>query len=315
MLIHLLITLICFLGIWFGTGITLSAVERISHRLQISSFAISFLLLGFFTSISELSVGLNSIFNNEPEIYVGNLIGASIVIFMLIIPLLAITGKQININHQLQGKNLVFPLVVVSLPVLQSLDGIISKNESLVSMVLFIILSLMVQKKRGLLEDTTRLLTLKKVKVLKELFKTIFGITIIYIFSHYIVEQTEYFSKALNLTPFLISLLFVSIGTNLPELSILIKSIFLKNNQIAFGDYVGSASVNTFLFGLLTLLYGHPVTLTNNYLISLIFLIFGLLLFFLFARSKNTITRIEGFYLLCFYVLFLVTEYFIHKYV
>ena len=77
---HALIYLLSFVGIWVGSGLAIRSVERISQSLKVSSFAVSFLVLGLFTSISELSVGINSIMENDPEIYVGNLIGASIVL-------------------------------------------------------------------------------------------------------------------------------------------------------------------------------------------------------------------------------------------
>jgi len=48
--------------------------------------------------------------------------------------------------------------------------------------------------------------------------------------------------------------LFLSVGTNLLELSITITSIWKKHKEVAFGDYLGSAAANTFLFGVLTLM-------------------------------------------------------------
>src|SRR3989344_1820060 len=106
MLPHLAIYALSFIGIWIGSGLAISSVERLSKILRVSSFAVSFIVLGFFTSVSELSVGVNSILENDPEIYVGNLIGASIVIFILIIPLLAIAGHNINITPEFRGFNL-----------------------------------------------------------------------------------------------------------------------------------------------------------------------------------------------------------------
>jgi len=91
---HALIYFLSFLGIWIGSGLVIKSVEKLSRVIRASSFAISFFLLGFFTSISELSVGVSAIIQHDPEIYVGNLLGASIVLFILVIPLLAIGGHQ-----------------------------------------------------------------------------------------------------------------------------------------------------------------------------------------------------------------------------
>lgn len=313
MLPHIIIYLLSFAGIWIGSGLAISAVERLSKILRVSSFALSFIILGLFTSVSEFSVGVNSIIEQDPEIYVGNLIGASIVLFMLIIPLLAITGKKINISKEFQGFNLPASLVVVSLPVVLSMDGKITRIDSVIAVLLFAFLVLAIQSKKGLFHNMKKINSQSKVKVGKELLRIIFGVVLIFIASKFVVEQTLYFSQVLHISPFVISLLFIAIGTNVPELSFVIRSAFMKDNQVAFGDYVGSASVNTLLFGILALIFGKTIFLTNSYMISLYFLIFGLLAFYYFARTKNSISRIEGLFLLCMYLTFIATELFLQS--
>lgn len=312
MIIHALIYVLSFVGIWIGSGLAIKSVERLSRTLKISSFTVSFVVLGLFTSISEFSVGINSILANDPEIYVGNLIGASIVLFMLLIPLLAIIGNSIRITPEFQGFNLPASLVVIALPVILAMDGKIGNVDSIIVLVLFGILIISIQAKKGAVEKLKSINQQSGVKVSKELLRILFGIATIFIASRFVVEQTIYFSGLLNVSPFLISLLLIAIGTNVPELSLVVRSAFMRNHQIAFGDYVGSAAFNTFLLGLLTLVYGKPVFLTNNYMVSLVFLIVGLLAFYYFARTKDTISRIEGLALLALYVAFLFTEIIIH---
>lgn len=308
--LHLILYLLSFVGIWVGSGLAVSSVQRLSARVKISSFAISFLLLGFFTSISELSVGVNSVLSNNPEVYVGNLVGASIVLFMLVIPLLAITGKQVKIHPELQGNGLLIPLLVIALPVLLSLDGKITKIDAVLSVFMFVVCEIQIQTKQNVAEKIAGIVQLNKLKMGKEIVKIIVGSAIIFLASQQAVQQTLYFATVLNMSPFLISLLVIAIGTNLPELSFVIRSLFMRNNQVALGSYVGSAAFNTFLFGLLTLWYGKEVVLHGNYVVSLLAMIAGLVLFFIFARSRHTLSRLEGFMLLALYAVFLFTEYF-----
>lgn len=309
---HILIYLLSFVGIWVGSGIVIKAVERMAKTLKVSSFAVSFLVLGLFTSVSELSVGVNSIIENDPEIYVGNLIGASIVLFMLIIPLLAIVGHSIRITPEFQGFNLPASLVVIALPVILAMDGKITRADSILSLAIFAFLLVCVQLKKGIMQKNS-VMNNTGVSAGKELLRVAFGVAIIFIASRFVVEQTLYFSNLLHVSPFLISLLLIAVGTNIPELSLVIRSAFMRNHQVAFGDYIGSAAFNTFLLGFLTIIYGKTVVLTNSYLVSLLFLVLGLLLFYYFARTKNSITRLEGFALLGLYALFLFVEVFIHK--
>ncbi len=313
MLSHILIYLLSFLGIWFGAGITISSVEKLSRRLHTSSFLVSFLLLGLLTSLSELSVGVNSVLENDPEIYVGNLIGASIVVFLFVIPLLVMAGKEVRINPKLQGTRLLAPLAVVSLPVILSLDGKVDRVDGLICLGAFALSAFWVEaKKAPQAKQQTVSLGRVKFNFTGDLLKILAGLIIIFVCSHFVVQQTMYFADLMKLSPFLVSLLVVSVGTNLPELSLVIRSVFSRNKQVAFGDFIGSASYNTLILGGLTLWYGKTVYLTNSYLVSLTFLIAGLIIFYLFARSKNTLSRREGFYLFLLYLLFLGTEVLLH---
>lgn len=313
MIVHALIYILSFVGIWIGSGLAVKSVERLSKSLKISSFAVSFFVLGLFTSVSELSVGVNSVLENDPEIYVGNLIGASIVLLLLIVPLLAVFGNSIHIAPEFQGFNLPASLVVIALPVALAMDGRIGKTDSIFALALFVFLIISVQAKQGLIDKLKSINPQSSVKARKELLKIVFGVAVIFIASRFVVEQTIYFSNLFNVSPFLISLLLIAIGTNVPELSLVARSAFMRNHQVAFGDYVGSAAFNTFLLGLLTMFYGKTVFLTNSYIVSLLFLIVGLVMFYYFARTKNTISRAEGLALLALYVIFLITEIVIHR--
>lgn len=313
MFINLIIYFLAFAGIWVGSGFAVRSVERISRTFKMSSFMVSFLVLGFFTSIGELSVGINSILDDNPEIYVGNLIGASIILLMLIVPLLAIAGNSIRIAPEFRGFNLPASLIVIALPVILAMDGKVGRMDSVISLALFFFLLVGMQAKRSLVEKLKKINKKTGIRLGKELIKIVFGVAVIFIASRFVVEQTVYFSELLGVSPFLVSLLLIAIGTNIPELSLVIRSVFMKNNQVAFGDYIGSAAFNTFLLGLLTFIYGGQVTLTNSYMVSLLFLVVGLLVFYYFARTKNTISRAEGVVLLMIYVAFLATEIVLHK--
>lgn len=308
MILHLITYLLAFVGIWIGSGLAVKSVERLSQSLRLSSFVVSFVILGLFTSVSEFSVGLNAVLQYDPEIFVGNLIGASIVLFMLVVPLLAVLGNSIRITPEFQGFNLPASLIVIALPVLFAMDGKVGPLDSAMSMIIYGLLLINIQTKQGLMERIKSISKRSGGRLGRELLKVLFGVITIFIASRFVVQQTLYFSQLLDISPFIISLLVIAIGTNVPELSLVVRSLFMRNNQVAFGDYVGSAAFNTFLLGLLAMINGTTVELSNSYVVSLLFLVVGLALFYVFARSKNTISRIEGLVLLALYGVFVWVE-------
>ncbi len=297
-----------FFVIWYGAGLIVKAIDQISKKINLSSFAVSFFVLGILTSLPEFSVGINSIIDKDPEIFVGNLLGGIIVLFLLIIPILAIVGNGIKLDHQLNWKNLLFALVVIASPSFLINDKNYNFFEALFFIILYFILVVTLEKKKGLLERVKDNLADGKSHFFHDLGKVVVGIIFIFFASNFIVDKTIYFSQLLKVSPFVLSLLFLSLGTNLPELSLAIYSIVNRKKAVAFGDYLGSAAANSFFMGVLVLLNGGKVTVVNHFFRPFIVTVIGLGLFFYFSRSKNNISRIEGLILLLVYVLFLISE-------
>ncbi len=305
---HTLIFLISFIFIWIGAGLIVRSTDNFSRRFKISSFAMSFFILGILTSVPEFSVGLNSIVRNEPEIFVGNLIGGVIVIFLLIIPLLAIIGNGIKLSHQLDSKKLLLSLIVIASPTFLISDGRITLYEAVLLILLYFILFIFFEKKKEIIETIESNFLNEKKSDWKDIFKILIGVVIVFFASRFIVIETEYLASFFKISPFLISLVFLSLGTNLPELSVGLKSLALGKKDVAFGDYIGSASANTLLFGVLTLINKGDIIVPNHFFERFVFLIIGLTLFYLFSRSKNDISRTEGGILLFVYLLFFLVE-------
>ncbi len=300
--------ILSFIAIWFGAGLIVSSVEDLSKKLNISSFAVSFFVLGILTSIPEASVGINSIIDGNPEIFVGNLIGASLVLFLLVIPLLAVFGNGIRLAHQLDGKSLLVSLAVVASPVYFILDKKVTPFEGIFLIFLYIILFYLIEKRKGLLEKIQEVTSIRKTHILEDITKIITGSAIVFYASSMIVDKTIYFSGVFNISSYLISLLVLSIGTNMPELSLAVRAITLGKKDIALGDYVGSAAANTLFFGLLSILNRSEVNVSNHYIETFVFTILGLGLFYYFTRSKNDISRREGVILLFVYFMFVLIE-------
>ncbi len=302
-----------FFAIWIGAGLIVNAVDDFARRLKLSAFAISFFILGILTSIPELAVGLTSISEGLPEIFIGNLIGGKIVLFFLVIPILAILGGGIKIGQDLKGHQLILALVVATAPLFFVLDRKVTNTEGIICIVLYLILFVVIQLDKGIFDNSNHKLLQIRSYSLWDIFKTMAGVAIVFVSGHIIVDKTIEFSIVLGISPFLISLLFLSVGTNLPELSLAIRSIYLRKKDIAFGDYIGAASSTTFLFGVLTLINNGDVKAENGFLFTIILAIVGLTIFYRFSRSHRDISRKEGLILMAVYLVFLTTQI-LHQY-
>lgn len=305
---QIIVYILSFIVIWFAAGIIVNSVDRLAHKLNLSSFVVSFFLLGVLTSIPEISVGINSLINNKPEIFVGNLVGGIIVLFLLIIPLLAVFGNGVKLAHQMNKDHLIFALLVIVVPSVFTLDGAISIGEGLFSILIYSILIYVIEKKKGLLERIKDNFIHNKNHVDYDLIKIAVAVLIVFLLSKYIVNTTIYFSEIFGISTFLISLIVVSVGTNLPEFSLVVRSLMMKKKEVALGDYLGSAAANTLIFGSLVMAKGSTIFVQDSFLRTFIFVAGGLGLFYIFSRSKQDISRNEGLVLLIVYGAFLIAE-------
>jgi cation:H+ antiporter len=305
---NVVILFFAFLAVLYGADIIVKSVDRFSHKLRVSSFAISFFLLGMLTSIPELAVGLAAVSEGTPEVYIGNLLGGSAIIFFVVIPILAIFGKGVRINGELTGGNLKYSLLTILAPATVLLDRKITNLEGGLLILFYALLFIFIQRKKGVFdENNTEILHIRSYSVM-DVFKMLFGVAVVFVGSNLIVHNLLIVAKALNLSTFFVSLVLLSIGTNLPELSLAIKSVVLKRSDIAFGDYIGSAAANTLLFGIFTLITPGQVLASTVYHKTFIMMSIGFLVFYQFAKSKHSLSKKEGIALLVFYIIFVLVE-------
>jgi len=299
--------LVSFLILWYCSGIIIRSVDRFAHRLKLSSFAVSFFVLGILTSVPEFSVGINSIINKTPDVFVGNLLGSSLVLFIFVIPLLAVFGGGVKMVHQLTEQDMIFALLVVAAPVFLIADNVLTRTESVFLILIYVILFYFIEKKKGLLEVNKEKKHLKEKHLLEESLEFILATVITFLASRFIVNTTVDLAEYFKVSSFMISVVFLSIGTNIPEISLAIRSILMGKKEVALGDYLGSAAANTLFFGIFTLLNGARINISSYSLRTLIITLFGLGVFYLFSQSKKEISQKEGKVLLLIYLLFIVS--------
>ncbi len=254
MIVSLTLFLCSFVTIWMGAGLIISAVDTLSRGVHISRFLISFFLLGILTSIPEIAVGLTSVIEQRPEIFVGNLLGGIPVIFFFVIPVLAILGNGVRISHGFEKVKLLVSMGIIAAPSFFVLDGSLSNLEAIIMIGLYSSLILLF-KNHPHSKKITKPKIPKNLHLGKIVLHIAIGIILVFISSHIIVNTTMQIARIFQVSSFYISLIGISLGTNLPELSLAIRSVIQKKKDIAFGDYMGSAAANTLLFGIFYLGY------------------------------------------------------------
>ena len=135
--VHCIVFLVSIGVIWYFAGSLVDAVSRIAKRHCGSGFFTAFFVLGFLTSVSEFSVALNAGMKGVPGVSAGNLIGASVVLLLFVVPVLALAGRGIRMNEGMPGRTLLLTLFAILLPALLVMDGNVTRTEGALALLVY----------------------------------------------------------------------------------------------------------------------------------------------------------------------------------
>lgn len=315
---HAMIFLVSAAIIWFFAGILIDSIDRVAKRFNQSGFTVAFFVLGLLTSISEISVMVNATITGTPQISAGNLSGASLVILLGIIPVLAIASNGIELKHTIRKNHLAYVLIAIAVPTLFLLDGSVELSEGVISILVYITMLYLLQRSnhhgvhKVLAEVEEELIDPAHSRArttLLDFGKIVVGAIFIFIAGHYLVEETVYFSKLFHVPASLIGLLLLSIGTNVPEIVVAVRSALRRRSDIAFGDYLGSALANTLIFGFLPILNGRfTIAEPSEFILTAVLMVVGFFALYNLTTSGRGLSRSEGKTLFFLYGVFLVGQ-------
>jgi cation:H+ antiporter len=308
LLFNLLLYICAFIFLWFGSGLIVGSTNTFSKKLKISPFTFSFVFLGLLTSTPEFSVGLQAVVNHDAEIFIGNLLGGVIVLFLVVIPVLAVVGNGISLKHDLNKRTLFITLLVILAPALCILDKKVTNFEGVLLIILYLFLLILIERHHGIFDHKNSSVLNLHAYSYKDILKIFLGIGIVFISSNIIVDKTMYFADTFHISAFYISLIVVALGTDLPELSLAVRSTLSGKKDIAMGDYIGAAAASTLFFGIFTLLHNGEVLTVRNFNLTFMFIALALSVFYILSLFKQHLSRKNAFILIGLYVVFLFTE-------
>lgn len=305
---HIVTFAAAIVAIWFFAGLIVDSVDKIAKRFHNSSFVVAFFLLGFLTSLGEISVAINSVLNGVPQVAAGNLVGASFVLLLFVVPLLAVAANGVKMNKVFDGWRLVYVLLVAALPSLFLIDGSVSPREGVATILFLVSLFWVVRKHTVPAQTAEKIILAHKRSPLWDVGKVIISAVVIFFSGHLLVGESVYFATVLNAPKSMVGMILLSLGTNIPEISIAMRAVLKKRSEVALGNYLGSATMNVATFAAVSLLAGKFVVVQSEFVISFVFTFVGFILFYFFIKSREVLSRKEGIILLLFYVAFLVVH-------
>ena len=312
-----LLLVVGFILLVKGADYFVASASSLAKRLKISSLVIGLTIVAFGTSLPELAVSFIASLTVAPgqtaDIAMGNVVGSNIVNITLILGLTAL-ANPVKISKTMHRKE--FPYLILSMVIIilfanlfQS-DALIVWWEAFILLILFVIYIIIMVKssKTNTDDEDIPLYSVKKASIL-----LIIGILGVSLGGYMVTTGAEkiatgvlvsLFGMTLSKAKTLVGLSIVAVGTSLPEMVTSIVAAKKGENEIAFGNLVGSNIFNVlFILGLSGLVT--PLGINHDVLIDL-WIMLGITVFALVtAISYQKVTKREGISLVIIYVLYL----------
>ncbi|MDD4194337.1 MAG: calcium/sodium antiporter, partial [Acholeplasmataceae bacterium] len=316
--LNFLLLVIGFIFLIKGADFFVVSSSSMARKHNISPLIIGLTLVAFGTSLPELAVSFVSSLTVEPgmtaDIALGNVIGSNIVNITLILGLTALV-RAVPVSptmHKREFPYLILATIVIAVLVFffQS-DYLISRWEALILLLLFgFYIYLMMTNKNQPIDN----IEIKVLDSKKAILLLIVGIAGVSLGGFMVTKGAEFLavkllveSVGMTITKAttLVGLSIVAVGTSLPEMVTSVVAAKKGENEIAFGNIVGSNIFNIlFILGLSGIFT--PLGVNTDVAIDTLILIPITLFAVIFAISKEKVSRLEGFVLVCIYMMYLV---------
>ena len=316
--ISLVLLIVGFIFLVKGADFFVASASSLAKRLKISSLIIGLTIVAFGTSLPELAVSFIASLSVAPgetaDIAMGNVIGSNIVNITLILGLTAL-AKPVKISKTMNRKEFPYLFFAMALIIvfanLFSVDHVILQWEAMILLIAFIgyIVLMLFSGKSSEENEEIPLYSVKKASLL-----LIIGIAGVSIGGWMVTTGAEqiatdilvsFFNMSLTKATTLVGLSIVAIGTSLPEMVTSVVAAKKGENEIAFGNLVGSNIFNVlFILGLSGIVT--PLGVNGDVLID-IWIMFGItVIAILVAITAQKVTKKEGLALVITYALYLI---------
>lgn len=304
MLNSLFIFIVALGMVIYGATLATKYSAKLAEDFKLSKYIIGFIVVAFISILPEGLISISSAFQGEPSFGLATLFGSNVSDLTLIFAILIIfTGREMKIESKVLGNIEAFPSFLM-LPLIFGLNGYYSRLEGAILILIGGLFYYMVFRNSVNSEPMKETGHDKY----KHILMLIVSMLLLLVGSHFTVASAIDIAEILKITPILIGMLIVGLGTTMPELFFSLKSVQRKDDELAVGDILGTVLADaTILVGLLAFIspFYFPVKIIY---VTGMFMFVSSMILLKFMKTGAIISRKEGYFLLLFWLVFVLTE-------
>lgn len=249
--------------VFFALGLVLLALggdsivkgaSGLAQKFGASPFVAGLLLVAFGTSIPELFVNARAYVVGAQDLALGNAVGSNIVNFGMTLGLAAIAAPLLVRMRLLSPMLVMLTLSTLAL-ILFGLDGVITRLEGVLLLLAFVAMLAFILARSGresleVRENIAAYAATRSV-LWMNLLRFAVAVALLYFGAKFVVQSAPMLGASWGMSPLLVGLLPVAIGTALPEVAAAIAAARRGQGDMVVGHVIGSS-----LFNLLVVIGG-----------------------------------------------------------
>jgi cation:H+ antiporter len=295
-----------FFFLWKGADWLVEGAASIALAAKVSTIVVGITVVAFGTSLPEMAVSLAASVKGEPEITLGNVIGSNIANILLVLGLAAVI-KPLKVERKVVTRDTMLVLGSGVLILLLSLTGSLTRVHGLILLAAFVgylayYVRDAIRHKRH--ED----IGVEDFHPQKSVVMLVGGIICILVGSDILVESAVYIAESFGISPAIIGLTMIAVGTSLPELATSAVASKKGESDISIGNVLGSNVFNGLLvLGLAAFLFVGSIPVDPEFLWDLALMTVVCLFLVPTLWTGHTLTRQEGAFMLVIYVVYIAS--------
>jgi len=313
---NLLILIASLVVLGKASDLTINNSIKVSDITGFGKTTVGFILVGFSTSLPELSVSIFAVFDPDTiGVSIGNVLGSNIVNIALILGVcfLLVTLKRPRNKHAYltmakeEIGSLYFGLFIASIiPLALLYIGYASQFIGVILLTIFVFYTIQLSRVKRLKDESA--LGSERSRLRKYVSLALIGAALIVASAFFIIESASFIAASVGVPPVVIGATVVAFGTSIPELAASVSSVRKGHLDLALGNIIGSCFINiTCILGVALLASPLTVNMAAFSNLAMFSLITNLFLWYFLSSEK--LSWREGALLLVLYAVFLITSF------
>jgi len=246
-MIDLVVFVVSLAALIWGADLLIAQSETIARFFGLSDFFIGATLIALGTSLPEMAASISASMAGHPAIALGNIIGSNILNITLVLGTVFLIAKNIKPHRDFFSQDSSWALFPVFIFILMIMDGVISRLDGLLLIVLMgAYLLFLIRNGEEMLtpDETQEEDTRTSFSWIRTGGMLLAGFVTVIIGADYLIESASALARMFGVSEWIIGVVMIALGTSMPELVVSIVAARKGKADMAIGNIIGSNMAN-----------------------------------------------------------------------